>query len=160
MKRIIMSMLLVVAVAGFTFAQEAQPQQKPTRPQMTEEQKEKMKQQQELLNIRLQIIKDSLKLTDEQYEKFAPIYREYNKVAHFCHVQSEKLDMENATKREINAVLKTRLDNTINMAMVRKTYILRFEEAIAPRQLMKLYKLEDELIKKAREVYTSRQSKQ
>ena len=160
MKRIVMSMLLAVAVVGISFAQNVQPQAKPEKHQLTEEQKAKMKEQQELLNIRLQIIKGELKLTDVQFEKFAPVYREYNKVSRFCHVQSEKLDMANATKRDINAAIKARLDNTINMAMVRKTYILIFEEVITPKQLLKLYKIEDELIKQAREEYKNRQSKQ
>ena len=160
MKRIIMSMLLVVAVVGISFAQEVQPQAKPEKPQLTEEQKAKIQQQQELLTIRLQILKSELKLSDVQFEKFAPVYREYNKIAHFCHVQSKRLDMANATKRDINAVIKSRLDNTINLAMVRKTYILLFEEVITPKQVLKLYNVEDKIIKQAREEYKNRQSKQ
>ena len=160
MKRIMMSLLLAVAVVGMSFAQDVQPQAKPEEPQLTEEQKAKMAEQREILNIRLQIIKQELKLSDVQYEKFAPVYREYNKAKHFALVKREKIDWSKATKAEINAAIKSRLDNTINTAMVRKTYILIFEEVISPKQLMKLYKIEDELVSQARKEYEARQSKQ
>ena len=107
----------------------------------------------------MQILKEELKLTDEQFDKFAPVYREYNRAKNFCHVKCEKVDMQSATKQEINNLMKARLDNTINMAMVRKNYILIFEEVIGPRQVMKLYKIEDELIVRAREEYKKRQGK-
>lgn len=158
MKRIVMSMLLLVAVTGFSFAQEAE-QSAQNKPQMSEVQRAKMEERKELLNIRLQILKDELKLTDEQFEKFAPVYREYNRAKNFCHVKCEKLDPQSATKQEINNLMKARLDNTINMAMVRKNYILIFEEVIGARQVMKLYKIEDDLIVRAREEYKKRQGK-
>ena len=151
-------MLLLVAVTGFSFAQEAK-QPAPNKPQMSEEQRAKMEERKELLNIRLQILKDELKLTDEQFDKFAPVYREYNRAKNFCHVKCEKLDPQSATKQEINNLMKARLDNTINMAMVRKNYILIFEEVIGARQVMKLYKIEDDLIVRAREEYKKRQGK-
>lgn len=161
MKRFILSVLLAVAVAGVSFAQEpTQPtQQVKQKPQLTEAQKAKLQEHRELLNIRLQIIKEELKLSDVQFEKFAPVYREYNKAKQFHHVKCGKLDMSKATKHDINNVMKARLDNTINMAMVRKNYILIFEEVISPRQVMKLYKIEDGLIVRAREEYKNRQSK-
>lgn len=161
MKRIIMSMLLVMAVVGLSFAQEPQTAQpKPGKPQLTEEQKAKMQQQRDLMDIRMQIAKEELKLTNEQFEKFAPVYREYVRNVRFCHVKCDKIDAEKATKKDINDFLKARLDNTINMAMVRKSYILIFEEVITPRQLMKLYRIDDKLMARAREEYKKRQSNQ
>lgn len=158
MKRIFMSILLAVAVAGFVSAQEpVQPAQ--NRPQMSEAQIAKKQEQKELLDIRLQILKEELKLTDEQFEKFAPVYRNYNRAKHFSHVKCAKLDWSTATKPQINELMKARLDNTINMAMVRKNYILIFEEVITPRQVMKLYKIEDDLIVRARDEYKKRQGK-
>ena len=159
MKRIMMSLLLTVAVVGISFAQEVQPQAKPERPQLTEEQKAKMQQRKEILDLRLQIIKEELKLTDEQFEKFAPVYRNYDKAVHFNHVNLTKLDWEKATRKEINDFLKAQLDNTINKAMVRKSYILLFEEVIAPKQLCKLYKVEDKLVARARQEFKNRQNK-
>ena len=158
MKSIVMSMLLLVAVTGISFAQDLE-QSAPNKPQMSAEQKAKMQEKKELLDIRLQILKEELKLTDEQFDKFAPVYREYNRAKNFCHVKCEKVDMQSATKHEINNLMKARLDNTINMAMVRKNYILIFEEVIGPRQVMKLYKIEDDLIVRAREEYKKRQGK-
>lgn len=157
MKRFIISMLCAVSVVGVALAQE--PVAAPQKAQMTEEQKAKMQEHRELFNIRLQIIKEELKLTDEQYEQFAPVYREYNKAMHFNRVKVAKIDWSKATKQEINTMLKARLDNTINAAMVRKNYILIFEEVIKPRQLVKLYKIEDALSARAREEYNKRQGK-
>ena len=158
MKSIVMSMLMLVAVTGISFAQDLE-QSAQNKPQMSAEQKAKMQEKKELLDIRLQILKEELKLTDEQFDKFAPVYREYNRAKNFCHVKCEKVDMQSATKQEINNLMKARLDNTINMAMVRKNYILIFEEVIGPKQVMKLYKIEDELIVRAREEYKKRQGK-
>ena len=162
MKRIIMSMLLVMAVVGISFAQEPTQPSAPAqgKPQLTEEQKAKMKEHRELLNIRLQIIKEELKLSEVQFEKFAPVYREYNKTKHFNHTLVRKLDWANASKKDINEFMRARLDNTINVAMVRKNYILIFEEVISPKQLMKLYKIEDELAVRAKAEYEKRQSNQ
>ncbi len=161
MKRIIVSMLLAVAVTGFSFAQETvnSEQDKQSKPQLTEEQKAKMQEREELYNIRLQIIKEELKLTEQQFEQFAPVYRKYIKAVRFNHVRVPKLDWKNATKKEINEMLKARFDNTINTAMVRKNYILIFEEVIKPRQLVKLYKIEDKLHARARAEYNKRQGK-
>ena len=159
MKRIMMFLLLTVAVVGISFAQETQPQAKPEKPQWTEEQKAKIQQRKEILDLRLQIIKEELKLTDEQFEKFAPVYRNYDKAVHFCHANLTKIDWEKATRKEVNDFLKAQLDNTINKAMVRKSYILLFEEAITPKQLCKLYKVEDKLVARARQEFKARQNK-
>ena len=156
MKRVIMSMLLMLAVAGISFAQE--PQANPTKPQPTEEQKAKMLERKEMFEIRTQIIKEELKLTDEQFEKFVPIYRNYSRVKQFNAVKHKKIDWETATKQEMNEAIKANLDNVINTAMVRKSYILLFEEAISPKQVNKLYKVENNLSKKAREEYKKRKA--
>lgn len=159
MKRIMMLLLLTVAAVGVSLAQEVQPQTKPERPQLTEEQKAKMQQRKEILDLRLQIIKEELKLTDEQFEKFTPVYINYDKAIHFSNAKLTKLDWDSATRKDINEFLKTQLDNTINKAMVRKSYILLFEEVITPKQLCKLYKIEDKLVTRARQEYKSRQNK-
>ena len=158
MKRVIMSMLLAVAVAGISFAQEPQAQTKQTKPELTEEQKAKMQERKEMFEIRTQIIKEELKLTDEQFEKFVPIYRNYSRVKQFNAVKHKKIDWETATRQEMNDAIKANLDNVINTAMVRKSYILLFEEAISPRQVNKLYKIEKNLSKKAREEYKKRKA--
>ncbi|MBO5813493.1 MAG: hypothetical protein J6R13_03135 [Alistipes sp.] len=159
MKRIMMLLLLTVAAVGVSLAQEVQPQTTPEKPQLTEEQKAKMQQRKEILDLRLQIIKEELKLTDEQFEKFTPVYLNYDKAIHFGNTKPTRLDWENATKKDINEFLKAQLDNTINKAMVRKSYILLFEDVITPKQLCKLYKIEDKLVTRARQEYKSRQNK-
>lgn len=158
MKRIIISILLTVAVAGFSFAQEpAQATQEKTK--MTEEQKRaKMEQTKEVMNLRLQIIKEELSLSDEQFEKFSPIYHEYNRNINSSREKSPKIDIETASAKDINAKLRARFDNQVNTAVVRKTYIIIFEKVITPQQLYKLYSVEDKLIRQARKEYEKRQA--
>ena len=151
-----MSMLLAVAVAGISFAQE--PQANPAKTQPTEEQKAKMQERKEMFEIRTQIIKEELKLTDEQFEKFVPIYRSYGKAKNFNSVKHKRIDWATATKQEMNEALKARLDNTINTALVRKTFIPIFEEVITPQQVNQLYKIENTLTKKARQEYEKRKA--
>ena len=162
MKRVILLLLFVAATAGSSFAQEPVQTTQPVteKPQSTEVQKAKMQEYKEMFKIRLQIIKEELKLSDEQFEKFSPVYREYHKIIQFNRVSLPKINLKEADSKEINQVLKARLDNTINTAMVRKNYILIFEEVITARQLMKLYKIEDKLAARAREEYKRRQSNQ
>ena len=158
MKRVIMSMLLMLAVTGISFAQEPQAQPQPAKPELTEEQKAKMQERKEMFEIRTQIIKEELKLTDEQFEKFVPIYRSYGKAKNFNSVKHKRIDWATATKQEMNEALKARLDNTINTALVRKTFIPIFEEVITPQQVNQLYKIENTLTKKARQEYEKRKA--
>lgn len=106
-----------------------------------------------LMNTRLQMLKDELKLSDEQFAAFEPVYREYRKVvgkvadAKGARVKREELTNENAMK-----VIATRLSNTINTSSVKQKYMWIFAEVIEPLQIEKLYRVEDRIAKEARKI--------
>ena len=157
MKRVFMSILLIVAVAGIAFAQA--PQTQAENPTKIEGQGAQHAEKKELMDIRLQIIKTELELSDEVFVKFAPIYRQYYHNLNFNRTKSQKIDIETATRKDINDHLKARYDNQISMAMVHKTYIFIFERVLTPQQLYKLYSIDGKLTKMAREEYKKRQEK-
>ncbi len=154
MKRIIMTMLLMMAVTSISFAQAPQKG-----PEATPEHKEKVSKFKEIMNLRLQIIKSELALSDEQFEKFAPIYRQYCHNIKFNSEPNKPIDIETASRKEINDFLRRRVDNNISMAMVRKSYILIFERVLTPQQVYKLYNVETKLIKQARVEYDKKHGK-
>lgn len=150
MKRTIISMLLVFAAAQFAFAQQAQP--KPA----TDKEKARAEQR-AFMDAKLDIIKNQLELTGEQFEKFAPIYREYTRNINSNRRKTGKIDVATASKQEINEYLRNRIDNNINVGMVRKVYIQIFERVLTPQQLYKLYKIDDKLSRQARAELKKRQ---
>ncbi|MBP3483070.1 MAG: hypothetical protein J6K28_06740 [Alistipes sp.] len=152
MKRTIISTLFIIfAAAQFSFAQTAQPD--------TQTAKNKNFGQKELMDAKLQAIKAELALTDEQFDKFAPIYRQYSRNINFNRRHTSTIDIEKASKQEINEYLKNRIDNNINVGMVRKVYIQIFERVLTPQQVVKLYSIDNRLARQAREELAKRNGK-
>ena len=107
----------------------------------------------QLMQTRLGMLKDELKLTDAQAAKFEPVYREYrkemsrvvdNKIAR---TKKEEMTNDNALK-----VVATRLSNTINTSSLKQRYIYIFAEVLEPLQIEKLYRIDDRIAKEARKV--------
>jgi hypothetical protein len=146
MKKII---VLFVAVATM-FAQDAMAQQKP---QMTEEQRAASKARREqVMQTRLQMLQEELKLTEAQYAKFEPIYRAYLKEVlrvsnRDARVKKEELTNENALK-----VISARLANQITNATVKQRYLLIFAEVIEPLQIEKLYRVDHRIAREAHKI--------
>lgn len=151
MKRTIISMLLLFAATQLSFAQAQQPKPEIDKDKIRTEQKE-------LMDAKLQIIKTELSLTDEQFDKFAPLYRQYTRNINFNRRRAGRIDVEKATKQEINDYLKNRLDNNINVGMVRKVYIQIFERVLTPQQVYKLYNIDNRLSRLAREELAKRRN--
>ena len=140
-------MFLVVAViAASVFALTAQPKSEGDKAAF----KAKME---EMMNVRLQMLTDELKLSEAQATAFAPVYREYRKdisrVAdkRRANVKREELTNENALK-----VVAARLANTINTASVKQKYLWIFAEVIEPLQIEKLYRVDDRIAREARKI--------
>lgn len=146
MKKII---VLFVAVATM-FAQDAMAQQKP---QMTEEQRAASKARREqVMQTRLQMLQEELKLTEAQYAKFEPIYRAYLKEVlrvsnRDARVKKEELTNENALK-----VISARLANQITNATVKQRYLLIFAEVLEPLQIEKLYRVDQRIAREAHKI--------
>lgn len=143
MKKIIS---IVITIIAMMFVQDVFAQAKP-QPDADKAKKE------QLMQTRLGMLKDELKLTDAQAAKFEPIYREYrkemsrvvdNKVAR---TKKEEMTNDNALK-----VIATRLSNTINTSSLKQRYIYIFAEVLEPLQIEKLYRIDDRIAKEARKV--------
>lgn len=107
----------------------------------------------QIMNTRLEMLKNELKLTDAQYTAFEPVYREYRKVLQrvtdnkLARVKKDGLTNENALK-----VVAARLSNTINTSSVKQKYLFIFAEVIEPLQIEKLYRIDDRISKEARKI--------
>lgn len=137
---------IVITIIAMMFVQDVFAQAKP----QTDADKAKKEQ---LMQTRLGMLKDELKLTDAQAVKFEPIYREYrkemsrvvdNKIAR---TKKEEMTNDNALK-----VIATRLSNTINTSSLKQRYIYIFAEVLEPLQIEKLYRIDDRIAKEARKV--------
>lgn len=137
---------IVITIIATMFVQDAFAQAKP------QSDADKAKKEQ-LMQTRLGMLKDELKLTDAQAAKFEPVYREYrkemsrvvdNKIAR---TKKEEMTNDNALK-----VIATRLSNTINTSSLKQRYIYIFAEVLEPLQIEKLYRIDDRIAKEARKV--------
>ena len=137
---------IVITIIAMMFVQDVFAQAKP----QTDADKAKKEQ---LMQTRLGMLKDELKLTDAQAAKFEPVYREYrkemsrvvdNKIAR---TKKEEMTNDNALK-----VIPTRLSNTINTSSLKQRYIYIFAEVLEPLQIEKLYRIDDRIAKEARKV--------
>ena len=137
---------IVITIIATMFVQDAFAQAKP------QSDADKAKKEQ-LMQTRLGMLKDELKLTDAQAAKFEPVYREYrkemsrvvdNKIAR---TKKEEMTNDNALK-----VVATRLSNTINTSSLKQRYIYIFAEVLEPLQIEKLYRIDDRIAKEARKV--------
>lgn len=107
----------------------------------------------ELMQTRLAMIKDELQLTDDQYVKFEPVYREYRRtIKNVCDNKTARVKRDELTNENALKVISARLYNQLNTASVKQKYLLVFAEIIEPLQIEKLYRVDDRLAKEARKV--------
>jgi len=146
--------ILLVAVATM-FTQNVFAQQDMTSEQKKAAAKEKREQ---LMQIRLELLKTELNLSDEQLAKFDPVYRKYrheiqrvtssNKDAR---TKKSMITNENALK-----VVSARLANNILTSTVKQRYLLIFAEVIEPLQIMKLYNVDAKISREANKILKNR----
>ena len=107
----------------------------------------------QLMQTRLGMLKDELKLTDAQAVKFEPIYREYRKeMSRVVDNKTARTKKEEMTNDNALKVIATRLSNTINTSSLKQRYIYIFAEVLEPLQIEKLYRIDDRIAKEARKV--------
>lgn len=83
-----------------------------------------------------------LGLSDEQAEAFAPIYISYREELKGEKPQRHEMKKD-ADDSEIIAGLQKGLDRNIRVATVRKAYVEKFGTVLTPKQIVKLYMMED-----------------
>ena len=146
--------VLLVAVATM-FAQDAFAQE---RPQLTEAQRAEAKAKREqLMQLRLDMLRDELKLTPEQVAKFDPIYRNYRKEIQRMRNRDANVKKEDLTNENALKVISARLTNTITTATVKQRYLLIFAEVIEPLQIEKLYRVDERIAREARKIVKYRE---
>ena len=106
----------------------------------------------QIMNTRLEMLKNELKLTDVQYTAFEPVYREYRKALSRVTDKSSRVKKEDLTNENALKVVSARLSNTINTSSVKQKYLFIFAEVIEPLQIEKLYRIDDRISKEARKV--------
>lgn len=137
---------IVITIIAMMFVQDVFAQAKP----QTDADKAKKEQ---LMQTRLGMLKDELKLTDAQAAKFEPVYREYRKeMSRVVDNKTARTKKEEMTNDNALKVIATRLSNTINTSSLKQRYIYIFAEVLEPLQIEKLYRIDDRIAKEARKV--------
>ncbi len=148
MKKIFILLLAVTTLLTLdTFAQQ--------KSQSSTEAKAKREQ---LMQTRLDLLKEELKLTDAQMEKFAPVYRKYrSEVQKVTSANREaRTKKANITNENALKVVSARLANNILTSAVKQRYLLIFAEVIEPMQVMKLYSVDSKISKEASKIMKNR----
>lgn len=151
MKKIIVLLALFVAM----FAQETYAQQTLTPEQKKEAAKAKREQ---LMQIRLDLLKEELQLTPEQLAKFDPVYRRYrSEIKRVTSMNKEaRTKKANITNENALKVVSARLSNDILTTAVKQRYLYLFAETIEPLQVMKLYRVDSRISREANKILKNR----
>lgn len=137
---------IVITIIAMMFVQDAFAQAKP------QSDADKAKKEQ-LMQTRLGMLKDELKLTDAQAAKFEPVYREYRKeMARVVDNKITRTKKDEMTNDNALKVVAARLSNTINTSSLKQRYIYIFADVLEPMQIEQLYRIDDRIAKEARKV--------
>ena len=126
-KTFILTIILILCSAGLSNAV-AQPR-KPTA-----EQKE------QFLLAKLKLIQQELKLTEEQTNKFAPIYRKYNDEMSqiFENSLQKEQSMPKETVHDATAVVNQRIAMKMSLLKLQKAYYAKFSKILTANQMLRV----------------------
>ncbi len=143
--------VLLVAVATL-FAQNLVAQDRS----MTEEQKKALakEKREQLMQTRLELLKEELNLTAEQFAKFDPVYRKFRQEIQRVTSLNKDARMKKELINNDNAltVVSARLANQILTSTVKQRYLLIFADVIEPLQVMKLYSVDEKVSREASKI--------
>lgn len=154
MKKILVLLVTIVTL----FAQDVFAQNKP---QVTEEQKAAAKAKREQLMLtRLELLKTELQLSDEQMQKFEPVYRRYRgEIQRVTGANKEaRMKKDQITNENALVVVSARLANDIFTSSLKQRYLLLFADVIEPLQVMKLYRVDEKISREAHKVLKAREA--
>lgn len=154
MKKIFVLLVTIVTL----FAQDVFAQNKP---QVTEEQKAAAKAKREQLMLtRLELLKTELQLSDEQMQKFEPVYRRYRgDIQRVTGANKEaRMKKDQITNENALVVVSARLANDIFTSSLKQRYLLLFADVIEPLQVMKLYRVDEKISREAHKVLKAREA--
>ena len=116
----------------------------------------------ELQQAKMNILRHELSLNDAQFAEFEPIYNEYRKALRQgqpAAAKGQRFDIQTASDEQVLEHLNNNLDRSIHIATLRKEYIPKFGKVLNPRQIAKLYKVDDSLARKAQEALHKKHGK-
>ena len=147
-------MVLVVATAMFATTALAQPQQGGKEQTMNSERRE------QVMQVRLDMLRNELQLDDATFEKFSPLYRKYRFEIQRATVRDAYVKKENLTNENALKVVAARLHNQISSASVKQRYLHLFAEVIEPLKIEQLYRVDERITREARKImkYRDQQS--
>lgn len=116
----------------------------------------------QLMQMRLELLRTELNLTQEQFEKFDPVYRKYRQEIQRVTSMNKDARMKKDLITNDNAlkVVSARLANQILTSTVKQRYLLIFAEVIEPLQIMKLYRVDEKVSREANKIMKQRQTAQ
>lgn len=114
--------------------------------------------QEQIMQVRLDLLRTELELDEGTFERFAPVYRKFRSDIQRVTTRASNVKRENLTNDNALKVVAARLHNQINTASVKQRYLFIFEEVIEPLQIEKLYRIDGRISSEARKIIRARQS--
>ncbi|MBP5412529.1 MAG: hypothetical protein J6Y47_04640 [Bacteroidales bacterium] len=105
----------------------------------------------DMLTMKLNVLKDVLLLSDEQFAKFKPIYEQYFEKVSAIKKNRCKCDKSGLTDAQIKDCLERSFDEVVNLATLKKQYISEFSKVLTMKQVEKLYSMEARMKYKVRD---------
>lgn len=108
----------------------------------------------QLMQTRLELLKEELNLTAEQFAKFDPVYRKFRLEIQRVTSLNKDARMKKELINNDNAltVVSARLANQILTSTVKQRYLLIFADVIEPLQVMKLYRVDEKVSREASKI--------
>lgn len=143
MKKSFITMCLLMSLCTM-HAQSTSPKQKNNPPY-------KSASEADMLSMKLNVLKDVLLLSDEQFAKFKPIYEQYFEKVSAIKKHKCKCDKSGMSDAQIKECLEKSFDEVVNLAMLKKQYISEFAKVLSMKQVEKLYSMEARMKYKLRD---------
>lgn len=112
---------------------------------------------QKFFDVKVRVMASELRLTEQQQADFTPVYQKYSDEMHAAigHLEKpagrpEKTE-EAPSDEDVAKWVKTRLENQQKGLSIRLKYVDEFAKVLEPRQLRRLYDVEDQIQKALRD---------
>jgi hypothetical protein len=114
--------------------------------------------QEQIMQVRLDLLRTELELDDEVFEEFATVYRKFRSDIQRVTTNAANVKRANLTNENALKVVAARLHNQINTASVKQRYLFIFADVLEPLQIEKLYRIEGRISSEARKIIKARQA--
>ncbi len=116
-----------------------------------------------IVQAKLREIKFSLKLDQNKFDTFRPIYLKYEREVGGVNFRNiarlTKIDADSLTSEEADLLIVDQLKTAKKLILIREKYYKEFRTVLSPQQIIKLYQTEAELRKKVMQEIKRRMNK-